>query len=62
MSADHGYVFKGISGWSIAFAYRTEDTKFFHGFTTWDAALAHLKLFWCNAPDYQNGFPARMAS
>jgi hypothetical protein len=69
MKADKGYIFRGVSGWSIALFYGKTgpwgwshgNAKFFHGYADWDVALTALKMFWREAPADQNGFPTGVA-
>lgn len=62
MKADKGYIYRGLSGWSISLFYRATGTaKFFHGYADWDVALTALKMFWRESPADQNGFPSEVS-
>jgi hypothetical protein len=41
----HGYIYRGISGWTVAI-WDGSDTQWYFGFETWDGALKALKGMW----------------
>jgi hypothetical protein len=41
----HAYIYRGISGWSIAL-WDGYDTQWYFGFETWSGALEALKGMW----------------
>lgn len=44
----HGYIFRGISGWSVCWATgpSANDREWLFGIATWQDALEILRNFW----------------
>jgi hypothetical protein len=42
----HGYIYRGLSGWSVCWMWGPNEYRFRHSFATWDEALGALKRDW----------------
>jgi hypothetical protein len=58
--AKAGYIYRGSSGWSVAWWVGDGEARYIHGAPTQDVAFALLCKGWQSPPLAQDGFPTQV--